>query len=219
MHYANCNTYNADFDGDEMNMHAPQDYLGRVEAMHILVGDRQYCVPTSGKPLRGIIQDHIGGAVLMTNRESMFQKDDMMQLVYTGLRNQMEGRKGQHFVRFPNLNAMMKDFKAELEGAESVLMERKVKHRTSFPKVGVPYRPLIIDEPAIRYKTTCPLTGKKMWKELWTGKQCFSILLKNLISINGGKQMMYHYSKSKTPGDMWNGLFDGNKEESTVRRI
>jgi DNA-directed RNA polymerase I subunit RPA1 len=21
MHYANCNTYNADFDGDEMNLH------------------------------------------------------------------------------------------------------------------------------------------------------------------------------------------------------
>lgn len=25
MHYANCNTYNADFDGDEMNCHFPQD--------------------------------------------------------------------------------------------------------------------------------------------------------------------------------------------------
>jgi DNA-directed RNA polymerase I subunit RPA1 len=23
MHYANCNTYNADFDGDEMNLHFP----------------------------------------------------------------------------------------------------------------------------------------------------------------------------------------------------
>jgi DNA-directed RNA polymerase I subunit RPA1 len=24
MHYANCATYNADFDGDEMNLHLPQ---------------------------------------------------------------------------------------------------------------------------------------------------------------------------------------------------
>jgi DNA-directed RNA polymerase I subunit RPA1 len=24
MHYANCKTYNADFDGDEMNLHFPQ---------------------------------------------------------------------------------------------------------------------------------------------------------------------------------------------------
>jgi DNA-directed RNA polymerase I subunit RPA1 len=29
MHYANCNTYNADFDGDEMNLHFPQDELAR----------------------------------------------------------------------------------------------------------------------------------------------------------------------------------------------
>jgi hypothetical protein len=30
MHYANCNTYNADFDGDEMNLHFPQDELARA---------------------------------------------------------------------------------------------------------------------------------------------------------------------------------------------
>ena len=29
MHYANCNTYNADFDGDEMNVHFPQDEMSR----------------------------------------------------------------------------------------------------------------------------------------------------------------------------------------------
>jgi hypothetical protein len=32
IHYANCKSYNADFDGDEMNMHLPQDELGRAEA-------------------------------------------------------------------------------------------------------------------------------------------------------------------------------------------
>lgn len=31
MHYANCSTYNADFDGDEMNLHFPQDQFGRAE--------------------------------------------------------------------------------------------------------------------------------------------------------------------------------------------
>ncbi|KAK5191057.1 60S acidic ribosomal protein P1 [Cryomyces antarcticus] len=33
MHYANCNTYNADFDGDEMNMHFPQNEIARAEAL------------------------------------------------------------------------------------------------------------------------------------------------------------------------------------------
>ena len=32
LHYANCAAYNADFDGDEMNLHFPQDHLGRAEA-------------------------------------------------------------------------------------------------------------------------------------------------------------------------------------------
>jgi DNA-directed RNA polymerase beta' subunit len=29
IHYANCKSYNADFDGDEMNMHLPQARTSR----------------------------------------------------------------------------------------------------------------------------------------------------------------------------------------------
>ena len=32
LHYANCKAYNADFDGDEMNAHFPQNELARAEA-------------------------------------------------------------------------------------------------------------------------------------------------------------------------------------------
>lgn len=35
LHYANCKAYNADFDGDEMNAHFPQDEVGRAEAYNI----------------------------------------------------------------------------------------------------------------------------------------------------------------------------------------
>lgn len=59
MHYANCNTYNADFDGDEMNLHLCQSHLARAEAYHIAATDHQYIAPTNGKPLRGLIQDHV----------------------------------------------------------------------------------------------------------------------------------------------------------------
>ena len=41
MHYANCSTYNADFDGDEMNVHCPQSELGRAEAYLIANADAQ----------------------------------------------------------------------------------------------------------------------------------------------------------------------------------
>jgi len=48
MHYSNCATYNADFDGDEMNLHFPQGELARAEAYHISNTDNQYAAPTSG---------------------------------------------------------------------------------------------------------------------------------------------------------------------------
>ena len=56
MHYANCNTFNADFDGDEINLHLPQDHIARAEGYEIVHADEQYIVPTDGKPVRGLIQ-------------------------------------------------------------------------------------------------------------------------------------------------------------------
>ncbi len=35
LHYANCKSYNADFDGDEMNAHFPQNELARAEGYNI----------------------------------------------------------------------------------------------------------------------------------------------------------------------------------------
>ncbi|KAK9123096.1 hypothetical protein Sjap_012698 [Stephania japonica] len=70
MHYANCSTYNADFDGDEMNVHFPQDEISRAEALNIVNADNQYIIPTSGDTKRGLIQDHIVSAVLLTKRDT-----------------------------------------------------------------------------------------------------------------------------------------------------
>jgi DNA-directed RNA polymerase I subunit RPA1 len=86
MHYANCNTYNADFDGDEMNMHFPQNEIARAEALQIADTDHQYLVATSGKPLRGLIQDHISMGVWMTNRDTFFDRESYQQLLYSCLR-------------------------------------------------------------------------------------------------------------------------------------
>lgn len=86
MHYANCNTYNADFDGDEMNMHFPQNEIARAEALGIADTDHQYLVATSGKPLRGLIQDHISMGVWLTNRDTLFGRDEYYQLLCSCLR-------------------------------------------------------------------------------------------------------------------------------------
>lgn len=86
MHYANCNTYNADFDGDEMNMHFPQSEVARTEALQIADTDHQYLSATAGKPLRGLIQDHISMGVQFTCRDTFFDQEDYQQLLYSCLR-------------------------------------------------------------------------------------------------------------------------------------
>merc|ERR1712100_264759 len=83
MHYANCKTFNADFDGDEMNMHFPQTQLARADVQELMFSDKQYIAPTNGAPLRGLIQDHIISSVLLTKRDTFFTKDEFQQLFYS----------------------------------------------------------------------------------------------------------------------------------------
>uniref|UniRef100_A0A673CJ67 DNA-directed RNA polymerase subunit n=1 Tax=Sphaeramia orbicularis TaxID=375764 RepID=A0A673CJ67_9TELE len=85
LHYANCKAYNADFDGDEMNAHFPQSELGRAEAYMLVSTDQQYLVPKDGKPLAGLIQDHMVSGTRMTIRSCFFTRDQYTELVYRGL--------------------------------------------------------------------------------------------------------------------------------------
>lgn len=86
MHYANCNTYNADFDGDEMNMHFPQNEVARAEALQLADTDHQYISGTAGKPLRGLIQDHLSVSVALCNLDTFFDRQAYQQLIYAALR-------------------------------------------------------------------------------------------------------------------------------------
>uniref|UniRef100_A0A672FW71 DNA-directed RNA polymerase subunit n=1 Tax=Salarias fasciatus TaxID=181472 RepID=A0A672FW71_SALFA len=85
LHYANCKAYNADFDGDEMNAHFPQSELGRAEAYTLVSTDRQYLVPKDGKPLAGLIQDHMVSGTRMTIRDCFLSRDQYTELLYRGL--------------------------------------------------------------------------------------------------------------------------------------
>ena len=93
MHYANCNTYNADFDGDEMNLHLCQSYVACSEAYKLMATHKQYIVPTSGKPIRGLIQDSVVAGVFMSSKDTFLTKEQYQQLVYVGLRELLEDGK------------------------------------------------------------------------------------------------------------------------------
>ncbi|PWN47916.1 beta and beta-prime subunits of DNA dependent RNA-polymerase, partial [Violaceomyces palustris] len=101
MHYANCNSYNADFDGDEMNMHFPQSQAARSECYNIANTDNQYLVPTSGSPLRGLIQDHVVAGVWMTCKNSLFSRAEYQQLLYGALRPEENYTGGGRVITLP----------------------------------------------------------------------------------------------------------------------
>ena len=82
MHYSNCKAYNADFDGDEMNAHLPQNEVARAEALNLLLSPQHYLVPKDGTPLGGLIHDHVVSGVALTMRGRFFDKADYQTLVY-----------------------------------------------------------------------------------------------------------------------------------------
>ncbi|MFQ5886218.1 MAG: DNA-directed RNA polymerase subunit A', partial [Anaerolineae bacterium] len=77
-----CPPYNADFDGDEMNMHVLQGEEARAEARVLMRVQEQILSPRFGGPIIGGIHDHISGAYLLTREETMFTKTDAQQLLY-----------------------------------------------------------------------------------------------------------------------------------------
>lgn len=73
--------YNADFDGDEMNMHVPQNYETMAEIKEIMAVPRQIVSPQSNKPVMGIVQDALLGIMLFTLKDTFLEIDIVMNIL------------------------------------------------------------------------------------------------------------------------------------------
>ncbi len=76
LNLAVCPPYNADFDGDEMNLHVLQSEEARAEAKVLMKVQEHILSPRFGGPVIGAIHDHITGAFLMTFGESSFNREE-----------------------------------------------------------------------------------------------------------------------------------------------
>ncbi|AOW80707.1 DNA-directed RNA polymerase subunit A' [Halodesulfurarchaeum formicicum] len=76
-----CPPYNADFDGDEMNMHALQNEEARAEARVLMRVQEQMLSPRFGENIVGSIQDHITGTYLLTNSNPTFNETQALDLL------------------------------------------------------------------------------------------------------------------------------------------
>ncbi|KAJ3172288.1 DNA-directed RNA polymerase II subunit rpb1 [Geranomyces variabilis] len=73
--------YNADFDGDEMNLHVPQSYETKAELMELCMVPKQIVTPQRNAPIMGIVQDTLCGIRKFTKRDTFIRQDLMMNLL------------------------------------------------------------------------------------------------------------------------------------------
>jgi DNA-directed RNA polymerase II subunit RPB1 len=73
--------YNADFDGDEMNMHMPQNILAETELRHLAAIPYQMISPSGNAPIIGIYQDSLLGSYRFSRPDINFTPREAMNLL------------------------------------------------------------------------------------------------------------------------------------------
>ena len=76
-----CAPYNADFDGDEMNLHVPQSEEAIAEADILMKVQECIISPRHGKPIIGGRHDHVSGSYILTRKGTEFTRDEALKLV------------------------------------------------------------------------------------------------------------------------------------------
>lgn len=73
--------YNADFDGDEMNLHVPQSEETRAEIKELCLVPNNIVSPQKNGPLMGIVQDSLAGVYKLCRRDTFLDKELVMNLM------------------------------------------------------------------------------------------------------------------------------------------
>jgi DNA-directed RNA polymerase III subunit RPC1 len=75
-----CEPYNADFDGDEMNLHVPQTEEACTEATQLMVVQNNLVSPRNRNPTIAAIQDFITASFLMSRKDNFYDRKTFVQI-------------------------------------------------------------------------------------------------------------------------------------------
>ncbi|SCO93759.1 DNA-directed RNA polymerase III subunit RPC1, putative [Plasmodium malariae] len=70
-----CSPYNADFDGDEMNLHVPQTEEARAEALYLMNVKHNLITPKNGEVIIALTQDFLSASYIITNKDTFIDRD------------------------------------------------------------------------------------------------------------------------------------------------
>ena len=114
LHPAVCPPYNADFDGDEMNIHGPQTEEARAEAKYLLAVENSLISPKNNTNIIGCNDDAVLGNYLLTRRK--FSEEEAMDLFFKATKKPKEFKReieGENLLKkiIPDKIEIKKDFK------------------------------------------------------------------------------------------------------------
>lgn len=72
--------YNADFDGDEMNMQVDRSPEAIVELQELMPVYKNILSTQNGRPIMGMMQDNLLGSRVLTMRDAFLTKQEFMQV-------------------------------------------------------------------------------------------------------------------------------------------
>ncbi|MDE1804598.1 MAG: DNA-directed RNA polymerase subunit A', partial [Candidatus Micrarchaeota archaeon] len=81
LNYCTTHPYNADFDGDEMNLHIPQTLEAQAEAEYLMSVKDQIFSPRNGEAIISNNEDGITGVYLLTNDQTKLTKEEASHLL------------------------------------------------------------------------------------------------------------------------------------------
>ena len=81
MNVGDTKPYNADFDGDEMNMHGPQSEMAQCELLELAAVPHQIISPANNQSIVGIFQDSLLGCYRFTRKDILFNERTAMNLL------------------------------------------------------------------------------------------------------------------------------------------
>uniref|UniRef100_A0A6C0AXJ7 DNA-directed RNA polymerase n=1 Tax=viral metagenome TaxID=1070528 RepID=A0A6C0AXJ7_9ZZZZ len=123
MNVADTKPYNADFDGDEMNLHMPQDLESESELRNLAAVPYQMISPANNSPIVGIFQDSLLGAHRFTREDVNFTQREAMNLL----------------MHYPHVDTKIFESKEKISSFDilsQIIPDMSIKYRTKHFKEG-----------------------------------------------------------------------------------
>ena len=124
LHVAATNPYNADFDGDDMNLHVPQSLEAQAEAKVLMAPSKQILSPRDGTPLMAMEEDELVGLYYLTGEDIYFNKEDTASILSTSQIFEMPdaGKNGMYSGKSIFSMLLPKDFNLEVKSPEGLVV-------------------------------------------------------------------------------------------------